>query len=425
MPACEALHVDRHAIDTELRDVGTVGPEFARLADVYCNSPRAVVFREPSTEWRLFMVLLPLTSRLSLMTNPIFTQLVRAWGLNLRVIGVDRDSLVYDFRSLLNDHMLSTLIEWLVQEDRREHRQSGARRAPADPDSALDLLFSVLADDMLTVLEKRRDDWGRHLDERHRLEPGVPESLFDRSSRYPDFMHACRQALRDGAIDVPFYGRILRSIDEREHLFEQRAGRIIFDALREETLDRLSRAGVGHHLGCYNWLRIGPRHAGQRAHILERLPSFAACLSETLLPIETLRLEQQDVEDLYAPTGTAIEHAERESGPRPQAPAFDLAAIASGAARMDNLAHAHRLKQAVDAGQDRAVIHALAARFGVSENTIRLLWHDRPEALGQPPTWHLAEILLRLDALPRREWPDTPAAWEQLAASAVPTTVSG
>ncbi|MEZ5652713.1 MAG: hypothetical protein R3E87_19420 [Burkholderiaceae bacterium] len=427
MQACVALHVDRHVIDDELRDVGSVGPEFAHLADVYCRSPRAVVFHAPSSEWRLFIVLLPLVSRLSLMTNPIFTQLVRAWGLNLRVIGVDRNAMLYDFRSLLSDRMLAALIDWLVNEDQRELPQGAlaARRVPASPEHALDLLFATLAGDMLTVLEKRRDDWGRHLDVRHRLEPGAPASLFDRTSRLPDFMNACRQALRDAVIDVPFYGRVLRSIDEREELFEQRAMRIIADALDAPTLERLERAGVGHHLGCYNWLRIAPNHAGQRTHILERLPAFAASLAETLLGIETLQIDPGTVEDLYTPLGTVDEHADRDQAISPQAPAFDLAAIASGSARLDNLAHAWRLKQAVDTGQDRAIIEALAARFEVTENTIRLLWHDKPEALGQPPTWHLAEILRRLDALPRREWPGNTKDWEALITSAIPATIDG
>ncbi|MEZ5657925.1 MAG: hypothetical protein R3E83_05200 [Burkholderiaceae bacterium] len=427
MQACEALHVDRHVIDDELRDVGTVGPEFAHLADIYCRSPRAVVFHAPSSEWRLFVVLLPLVSRLSLMTNPIFTQLVRAWGLNLRLIGVDRNGMLYDFRALLSDRMLDALITWLGAEDQRAlpNPPASARRTPSSPEQGLDLLFATLAGDMLTVLEKRRDDWGRHLDVRHRLEPGAQASLFDRASRLPDFMNASRQALRDGIIDVPFYGRVLRSIDEREELFEQRAMRIIADALDTPTLERLERAGVGHHLGCYNWLRIAPTHAGHRTHILERLPAFAASLAETLLGIETLQIDAADVEDLYSAVGTVDEHADRDERIRPQAPALDMAAIASGSARLDNIARAWKLKQAVDAGQDRAVIEALAARFQVTENTIRLLWHDKPEALGQPPTWHLAEILRRLDTMPRREWPSTDHAWEALISSSVPATIHG
>jgi hypothetical protein len=44
------------------------------------DSPRALVWRNPSPDWKLFVLLLPLASRLSLMTNPIFAQLTRDWG---------------------------------------------------------------------------------------------------------------------------------------------------------------------------------------------------------------------------------------------------------------------------------------------------------------------------------------------------------
>ncbi|MEZ5738936.1 MAG: hypothetical protein R3E68_05360 [Burkholderiaceae bacterium] len=427
MHAFEALHVDGHAIDDELCDAGSVGPELAHLAQTYCLSARALVYRQPSSEWRLFIVLLPLASRLSLMTNPIFTQLVRAWGLNLRFIGVDRLGQVYDFRNLLSDRMLATLIEWLRSEDLRHH---GAAQPPADV--ALDILFATLARDMMTVLDKRTDDWGRHLDSRHRLEPGAPASLFDRASRFPDFLRACHEALRNQTIDVDFYGRVLRSIDLREQTLEQRAADQIENCLDPVTIAKLERAGIGKHLGCYNWLRLAPRHAPMRAHILTRLPSFASFFAEALLPMETWQPMAGDIEQLYSehPTEEELliqEQQDRETPSRHpvrDAPGYDLGEMASGSLSMRNVEHMMRLRRAVDSGQDRAVIQALAARFSVSENTIRLLWHDKPAALGQPPTWHLAEILRQLDALERRDWPDSRPAWESLMAQAVPAAAA-
>jgi hypothetical protein len=85
----ETLRVAPHPIDTELADAGTVGPELAHLAQVYVRSPRGLAWRSPSPDWRLFVLLSPLGSRLSLIGNPIFAQLARAWGLNIRFLGVD------------------------------------------------------------------------------------------------------------------------------------------------------------------------------------------------------------------------------------------------------------------------------------------------------------------------------------------------
>src|SRR5690606_24751840 len=220
----EFLTVDAVPIDGELQDAGNTGPELAQLAATYRNSPRAIVFRNPSSDWRLFVVLLPLASRLSLMTNPIFTQLTRAWGLNVRFVGVDRDHLVYDFRALLSDRTLRLLVDVLA---RSELAPGVSRRG----DDALDVLFASLADEMLTTLDRRRDDWGRHLDREHRLEPGAPASLFDRAGRYPDFLAALRRALRDEIIDVDFYGRVLRSIDLREDAIDARVRAVLESAL--------------------------------------------------------------------------------------------------------------------------------------------------------------------------------------------------
>src|SRR5690606_30996587 len=134
----ESLRVDRYPIDDELRDDGSVGPELAHLARAYIDSPRALVFRNPSSDWRLFVVLLPLASRLSLMRDPISTQVTRASGLTLRFIGVDRERRVHGFHELLTDRMLASLVDWLGP------LESAGGRA----DHGLDILFEALAGEM-------------------------------------------------------------------------------------------------------------------------------------------------------------------------------------------------------------------------------------------------------------------------------------
>ncbi|MFO1299717.1 MAG: hypothetical protein U1F17_04875 [Burkholderiaceae bacterium] len=411
MKDVEFLAVDGVPIDGELQDAGTVGPELAYLARSYRHSPRALVFRNPSSDWRLFVVLLPLASRLSLMTNPIFAQLTRAWGLNVRFVGVDRDQLVYDFRALLSDRTLKLLVDLLA-------RSEGA-------DQTLDLLFESLADEMLTVLDRRRGDWGRHLDREHRLEPRAPASLFDRAGRCPDFLAQLRAALRDEIVDVGFYGRALRSIDLREDAIDARIAAIVESSLDAVTIAKLARSGAGKHLGCYNWLRLDPRHAAPRAHLLARLPAFATFFAETLVPLDAWATPLgagdadgdtgSDAEALDTAADAARRHARRR-----QAPTFDLRPLAARQDSAHSLRWAGVLKRAIDAGQDRAVIEAIAQRFAIDDNAVRRLWRDKPAALGQPPTWQLAQILRRLGGRGERDWPADAAAWESLIASAVP-----
>lgn len=411
MTGHESICVDAYPIDAELQDDGATGPELAHLARSYRDSPRALIFRNPSSDWRLFVVTLPLASRLSLMANPVFGQLTRAWGLNVRFIGIDRDGLVHDFRALLSDRTLALLVEMLAQRE-------------SDGAQTLDLLFAALAREMLTVLERRRADWARHLAREHRLEPAVAGTLFDHAGRYPDFLAKLRAALRDGIIDVAFYGRALRSIDLREAAADARIAALIESALDPVTVAKLQRTPAGKHLGCYNWLRIAPARAGPRAYLLGRLPAFATFFAEALLPIDSGEYAlDADAED-DGSNGAAEpddrcgdEHGAR---PRPRAPAFDLRPLAARSLSAHSLHWAGLLRRAIDAGQDRATIEAIAQRFAVGDNVIRRIWREQPAALGQPPTWHLAQILRRLHALPDRDWPGSNLAWQSLIAHAVP-----
>ena len=386
----EAIRVDGFPIDAELTDTGNVGPDLSAAARDYLATPRALVWRNPSPDWRLFVVLLPLASRLSLMANPIFAQLVRDWGHAIRFVGVDRHQCVHDFRSLLTDATLRRLVDALA---RWLHAPASTDATPARAAEAatLDVLFAALGDAMLTILEARRDDWGRHLAREHRLEPGVPDSLFDRATRYPDFVAQLRDALRRELVDVAFYGKVLRSMDLREAAAEQRAAALIEGTLEPVTLVKLGRTRAGRHLGCYNWLLTGPRHAAQRAYVLGRLPLFARFFADALIDATPRRRS-----GLVA----AAEHDPRTA--------------ASPRDAVDGL------RQAVDSGQDRRVVEALAAHFGVRDNVLRALWRHCPAALQAPPTWHLKQILLRLDELPERAWPRDDAGWLELASRAVP-----
>lgn len=386
----EAIRVDAFPIDAELTDTGFVGPDLSAAAHAYLATPRALVWRNPSPDWKLFVLLLPLASRLSLMTNPIFAQLTRDWGHTVRFVGVDRHQCVYDFRSLLTDatlrRLVASLAQWLNAAGGRDGLPARAAEA-----ATLDVLFAALGDNMLTILETSPEDWGRHLAREHRLEPGSPGSLFDRASRYPDFIAQLRQALRHELIDVGFYGKVLRSIDLREASAEQRAAALIEGSLDPVTLVKLGRTRTGRHLGCYNWLLTGPRHAAQRAYVLGKLPAFAQFFAEALIDAQPRR------------RSGLIGAAERD------------ARLAQRAADARDA-----LRQSVDSGQDRWVVEALAAHLGVHQNVLRALWRHCPASIGAPPTWHLRQILLRLNELPERAWPRDDTQWLEFASRSVP-----
>lgn len=388
----EAIRVDAFPLDDELTDAGNVGHDLSVAARAYLATPRALVWRNPSPDWKLFVLMLPLASRLSLMANPIFAQLVRDWGHSIRFVGVDRHQCVHDFRSLLTDGTLRKLVDALARWLHDAGPQGGlpARAAEA---ATLDVLFAALGDAMLTILEARRDDWGRHLAREHRLEPEVPGSLFDRATRYPDFLGQLRHALRQELVDVAFYGRVLRSMDLREAAAEQRTAALIEGTLEPVTLVKLGRTRAGRHLGCYNWLLMGSRHAAQRAYVLGKLPLFAQAFADLLIDATPRR---------RAGLVAAAEHDPRLGRARQADEARDV------------------LRQAVDSGQDRWVIEALSAHFGVSQNVLRALWRHCPAALQAPPTWHLKQILLRLDELPERSWPKDDRGWLDLASRSVP-----
>jgi hypothetical protein len=370
-PAYEAIFVDRYPVDQFLTDAAHLGPEAAHLADVYLRTPRALVWRNASSDWPLLVILLPMATRLSMIGNPIFANLVRDWGLNLRVIGVDAEQRVFDFRKLMSDDILRKLVGALHDDARITSEQQ------ANP--ALDLLFSALAGGMLTMLEQRRADWPAHLARSARLEPSVLGSLFDRLTRFSDFLRALRLALKTQTIDIDFYGRALRSIDLREEAVERRIASLVQASMAPQVIQQLQTTAVGLHLGCYNWLAIDPQHAHQRQYVLQRLSCFAQFFADHLLSHTDLRAG-----------------ADGDYSVWPQAV---------------NGTISQSIAQAVDSGQDRKVIDALAQRFAISSNTLRQLWRAAPAQLGTPATWHLQQILFRLDAVEPRSWPKTSNDW--------------
>jgi hypothetical protein len=348
----ESFRVDRLALDDELSDIGSVGGACAHQFEQYLHAPRALVWRNPSSDWRLFMVLLPLPERLTLIRNPIFAKLVRDWGMELRVIGVDHEQRVFDFRQLLTPEVLYQLLDAL---------------ASSQTTQALDVVFSMLASQLLTIFEQRRQDWPTHLAKRHRL-PGHAaheDPLFDRSTRTRGLVREWQGALRQQVLSVEQYSRALRSVDTREAQLETRLTQLLLDVLHPGITARLRESVLGLHLGCYNWLLVDPRHVTQRAYVLSRLSCFAQVFA-----------------DLYAdPTVT-----QRSS-----------------------------LMQAIDSGQDRRIIDTVAQLFAVDTNTVRHLWRVSPSNLGTPSFWRLQQLLLYLDACAPREWPAADADWQALA----------
>ena len=405
-----AITIDPLPLDAELTDAAAVGPDLARLASDYCLTPRALAWRHASSDWPLLMITLPMASRLSLMTNPIFGRLVRDWGAGLRVIGVDADRHAYDFRQLLGAQALSRLVHALAhligdhdsqREELGQHDGWDAAR-----NGALDTIFALLADEMMTILDARRDDWERHLaregvlvtDTHAQVQSPGMRSLFERRTRYPEFTARLHQSLRESMIDVEFYGRILRAIDSRETATEARVLSIIESELDPITLTKLARTRLGPHLGCYNWIARDPRVSGHRATVLQKLPAFGQFFADRLL---APRSGFDDAGDAMVRSIAAQ--------PRP------------GTREEQRL---RELSRAIDSGQDRWTIEALAQYFRVSENVLRALWRQCPPALGAPPEWHLRQILLSLAERAERSWPSDDAGWSALKVSAIPASIA-
>jgi hypothetical protein len=264
----EMLRVDSTPLDDVLEDAGVVGSELAYLAKEQRQLPRAWVWRDASSDWPLLTVLIPGSEPLWMLRHPVFTPIVRRWGLALRVIGVSRERMGFDFRALLDDATLRALLGALLDEPRHQ---------------PLDLIHETLARSMLQRLPGSNDAF-THLLRRGFVHPpclrtgdaefGPPRSLL---------LKRLQLALRDGQIEVELYSRALRALRQREYQIALRVG-----ALLDASLDPLSlKRGQSHslriHWGVYNWLHRNPRHAPARLHLLRRMPWIADWACEHLL----------------------------------------------------------------------------------------------------------------------------------------------
>src|SRR5690606_9889008 len=121
------------------------------------------------------------------------------------------------------------------------------------------------------------------------------------------------------------------------------------------------------------------RRAAPRAHALACLPAFATFFAETLVPLDAWSgafddtVDEVNAGDTRADAGSldAMSNTERRRERRGQMPAFDLRPLAARQDSAHSLLWAGVLRRAIDAGQDRAVIEAIAQRFAVADNVVR------------------------------------------------------
>ena len=91
-----ALTVDPSSLDAELEDAGTVGPELAFIAKEQRLLARAFCWRDANSDWPLLLVQIPGTEALWTLQHPVFTPIIRRWGMALRVIGISREAMAFD-----------------------------------------------------------------------------------------------------------------------------------------------------------------------------------------------------------------------------------------------------------------------------------------------------------------------------------------
>lgn len=430
-----------HPLDALLADPAEVG-RAASLARAYLATPRCLLWWHPSRDWRVVVLLPPIASRMALLRNPIFGQLVRDWGTHLRAFGIDRDRQLRDLGPVLSDGALSRLMLAL------------SRGPEVGHDEVLDVLLDAL-DNCSTglgtmdvpkgqvigfsqgsSLDPSRDpatahpayggDYGAYdggsygdpalgtsadrdpylppapLMRQGQLEPGQPGSLFDRAWRYPELLQALRDGLHAGdapRLDQQLYVRLLAAIETRESMWEHAVAARLQGELDASVCAALQATRLRLHVGAYNWLLADAQHRPHRLNFLTRLPAFAPWAAETLLPLH------DDV---------ALNPAGDDAWPD------DLRLRASLPQRreLDPL-----LQRAIDGGQDRMIVATLAARFGITDNTIRQLWRDSPPHLEGLPSWQLPAVLHKLDATPARHWPRSANAWERWIVQCVPPVV--
>jgi len=271
-----AITVDPSSLDAELEDAGTVGPELAFIAREQRLLARAFCWRDASSDWPLLVVQIPGTEALWMLQHPVFTPIIRRWGMALRVIGISRQALAFDFRALLDDQTLARLRKSLHE----------------DPEKApVDLIYQALARGMLTRLHDAGQA-AKHLLREGFLHQQPP--LFEPvdGPQRPLLLKALQAALRRGQLDIGFYSRAMRVLRQREQQVQQRLSFVLEGALSALSLQACARVDPRIPWGVYNWLHRDPRHAAAREHVLTHLPWLGPWLANHLLLSHHTRLQQ-------------------------------------------------------------------------------------------------------------------------------------
>lgn len=271
-----ALTVDPCSLDAELEDAGTVGPELAFIAKEQRLLARAFCWRDANSDWPLLLVQIPGTEALWTLQHPVFTPIIRRWGMALRVIGISREAMAFDFRALLDDQTLARL---------RKALHEDPQHAPVD------LIYQTLARGMLTRLH----DAGQassHLLREGFLRQQEPLSQPSDGPQRPLLLKALQAALRRGELDIGFYSRAMRALRQREHQVQERLAYVLEGSLSPLTLQASARIDPRIPWGVYNWLHRDPRHAAAREHVLAHLPWLGPWLADKLLLNHHARLQQ-------------------------------------------------------------------------------------------------------------------------------------
>ena len=271
-----ALAVDPCTIDAELEDAGSVGPELAFIAKEQRLLARAFCWHDASSDWPLLMVQIPGTEALWMLQHPVFTPIIRRWGMALRVIGISREAMAFDFRALLDDETLARL---------RSALHNDPEQAPVD------LIYQALARGMVSRVNES-DDVSIHLMREGFIHPNPRITEGHDHPHRPLLLKALQSALRRGQVDIGLYSRAMRAVRRREYQVQQRLAFVLEGALSSLSLQACARIDSRIPWAVYNWLHRDPRHVAAREHVLRHLPWLGPWLASHLLLSGHGRLQQ-------------------------------------------------------------------------------------------------------------------------------------
>ncbi|MEY3477466.1 MAG: hypothetical protein RLY65_1866, partial [Pseudomonadota bacterium] len=168
---------------------------------------------------------IPGTEALWTLQHPVFTPIIRRWGMALRVIGISREAMAFDFRALLDDQTLARL---------RKALHDDPQHAPVD------LIYQTLARGMLTRLHDAGQASSHLLREGFLRQQGLLSQPSDGPQR-PLLLKALQAALRRGELDIGFYSRAMRALRQREHQVQERLAYVLEGSLCPLTLQASAR----------------------------------------------------------------------------------------------------------------------------------------------------------------------------------------